>query len=213
MLIKPVIENLNLLKRSKRAKRWMAAIICLLLVYFLTPILLNQLARWLIREDQLVKSDVIVALAGDHRSHREKRAAELYHQGWANKVVVSGVAHPLGFHTGEAAKKYVMSLGVPETDILMITETLNTRAEAVALEKLMRDEGGRSAIIVTSAFHSRRAVYTVEKAARDLTCHSSPVAAVAPEWEPHDWWSRREDVFITTREFVSWVNTLVNGWQ
>ncbi len=212
-MIEPVTESLNFLKRSKRAKRWLAAIICLLLAYFLTPVLLNQLARWLIREDQLVKSDVIVALAGDHRSHREKRAAELYHQEWANKVVVSGLKHPLGFHTGEAAKKYVMSLGVPETDILMITETLNTRAEAAALERLMRDKGWRSATIVTSAFHSRRAAYTVEKAAPDLTFYSSPVAAVAPEWGPRDWWSRREDVFITTREFVSWANTLVNGWQ
>jgi uncharacterized SAM-binding protein YcdF (DUF218 family) len=212
-LNEPVIERLKFLKRSKRAKRWLIAIICLVLVYFLTPVLLNQLARWLIREDQLVKSDVIVALAGDHRNHREKRAAELYHQGWANKVVVSGLKHPLGFHTGEIAKKYVMSLGVSEMDISMITETLNTRAEAVALEKLMRDKGWRSAIIVTSAFHSRRAAYTVEKAARDLTFHSSPVAAVAPEWEPRDWWSRREDAFITTREFVSWANTLVNGWQ
>ena len=208
-----MIESLNYLKRSKRAKRWLAAIICLLLFYFLTPVLLNLSARWLIREDQLVKSDVVVALAGDHRSHREKKAAELYHQGWANKVVVSGVTHPLGFHTGEAAKKYVMSLGVPESDILMITETLNTRAEAAALERLMRDKEWRSAIIVTSAFHSRRAAYTVEKAARDMTFYSSPVAAVAPEWEPRDWWSRREDVFITTREFVSWANTLVNGWQ
>jgi len=212
-LIKLVIEGLNFIKWSKRAKRWLAVFLCLLLVYFLTPALLNQSALWLIREDQPVKSDVIVALAGDHRSHREKRAAELYHQGWANKVVVSGLKHPLGFHTGEIAKKYVVSLGVPETDILMITETLNTRAEAAALEKLMRDKEWRSAIIVTSAFHSRRAAYTVEKAARELTFYSSPVAAVAPEWEPRDWWSRREDVFITTREFVSWVNTLANGWQ
>jgi len=208
-----LIESLNFIRRLKYAKRLLAAIVCLSLVYFLTPVLLNQSARWLIREDQLVKSDVVVALAGDHRSHREKKAAELYHQGWANKVVVSGVTHPLGFHTGKAAKKYVMSLGVPESDILMITETLNTRAEAAALERLMRDKEWRSAIIVTSAFHSRRAAYTVEKAARDMTFYSSPVAAVAPEWEPRDWWSRREDVFITTREFVSWANTLVNGWQ
>lgn len=208
-----MIEKLNFRKWSKGAKRWLIAVICLVFLYFLTPVLLNQLALCLIREDQLVKSDVIVALAGDHRSHREKRAAELYHQGWANKVVVSGLKHPLGFHTGEAAKKYVMSLGVTETDISMITETLNTRAEGAALEKLMRDQGWRSAIIVTSAFHSRRAAYTVEKAAPGLTFYSSPVAAVAPEWEPQDWWSRREDVFITTREFVSWANTLVNGWQ
>jgi uncharacterized SAM-binding protein YcdF (DUF218 family) len=106
-----------------------------------------------------------------------------------------------------------MRLGVAEADILMIRDTLNTRTEAKVLEKLMREQRWSSAIIVTSAFHSRRALFTVERAARDLTFYSSPVAPVAPEWQPDRWWSRRGDVFITAREFVSWANTLVNGWQ
>jgi len=207
------IESLNLLKRSKRAMRVSLILAFLLSMYFLTPVLLNEVAEGLIREDELVKADLIVALGGDPRCNRERRAAELYHQGWANNVVVSGMKYAWGFHTGEAARAYVMSLGVPESNVSMISETLNTRAEAIILEKLMRERGWRSAIIVTSAFHSRRATYTVEKAALGLTFHSSPVPANSPEWEPHRWWSRRDDVFVTAREFVSWANTLVNGWQ
>jgi len=207
------IQALNNFKRSKRARRWAGAFACVLIGYFLTPVLLNRMATGLIRQDGLVKADVIVALGGDHLCNREKRAAELYHQGWANNVVVSGVQYSWGFHTGEAAREYVMNLGVPEEKISMIAETLNTRAEAKALEKLMRERGWRSAIIVTSAFHSRRALYTIEKAARGLTFSSSPVPTGSPEWDPHAWWSRREDVFLTVREFVSWANTLVNGWQ
>jgi len=34
-----------------------------------------------------------------------------------------------------------------------------------------------------------------------------------PEWEPHAWWSRRGDVYLTVREFVSWANTLAGVWQ
>ncbi|MGH9769788.1 MAG: YdcF family protein [Blastocatellia bacterium] len=186
---------------------------CLLAGYFLTPVVLNEAAEGLIREDQLVKADVIVALGGDNRCNREKRAAELYRQGWANNVVVSGLSYAWGFHTGEAARAYVMNLGVPAEKISMISETLNTRAEAKALDELMRERGWNSAIIVTSAFHSRRATYTIEKAARGRAFHSSPVPAGSPEWEPRAWWSRRSDVFLTVREFMSWANTLVNGWQ
>jgi uncharacterized SAM-binding protein YcdF (DUF218 family) len=213
MKLNGVIQTLIHFSRSKRARVLLIVSVCLLVVYFLTPVLLNEAAEGLIREDRLVKADVIVALNGDIRSNREKRAAELYHQGWADNVVVSGMSFAWGFHTGEAARKYVMSLGVPEEKISMISETLNTRAEARALDDLMRERGWNSAIIVTAAFHSRRATYTVERAAQRRTFYSSPVPTGSPEWTPHAWWSRRDDVYLTVREFASWANTLVGGWQ
>src|SRR5262245_34910125 len=207
------LTSLNIFKQSKLARRGAVALACLLGVYFLTPVLLNKAAEGLIREDGLVKSDVIVALAGDYRCNREKRAAELYHQGWADNVVVSGMSYPWGFHTGEAARKYVMSLGVPGEKISMISETLNTREEAKALDDLMRRRRWNSAIIVTAAFHSRRATYTIERAAPGRSFYSSPVPTGSPEWTPRAWWSRRDDVYLTVREFAAWANTLVGGWQ
>jgi uncharacterized SAM-binding protein YcdF (DUF218 family) len=213
MRMNDVIRALNHFGRSKRAKVLLIVSVCLLAVYFLTPVLLNEAAEGLIREDRLVKADVIVAFAGDNRCNREKRAAELYHQGWAGNVVVSGMSYAWGFHTGEAARRYVMSLGVPEEKISMISETLNTRAEARALDDLMRGRGWNSAIIVTSAYHSRRAMYTIERAAQGRTFYSSPVPTGSPEWTPQAWWSRRDDVYFTMREFASWANTLVGGWQ
>jgi uncharacterized SAM-binding protein YcdF (DUF218 family) len=213
MKLNGVIQTLIHFSRSRRARVLLIVSVCLLAVYFLTPVLLNKAAEGLIREDRLVKADVIVALIGDIRSNREKRAAELYRQGWADNVVVGGMSFAWGFHTGEAARKYVMSLGVPEEKISMISETLNTRAEAKALDDLMRERGWNSAIIVTAAFHSRRATYTVERAAQGRTFYSSPVPIGSPEWTPREWWSRRDDVYLTVREFASWANTLVGGWQ
>jgi uncharacterized SAM-binding protein YcdF (DUF218 family) len=207
------LASLNIFKQSKLARVGAIALACVLAVYFLTPVLLNGMAEGLIREDRLAKTDVIVALAGDNRCNREKRAAELWRQGWADNVVVSGMSFAWGFHTGEAARKYVMSLGVPGEKISMISETLNTRTEARALDDLMRERGWNSAIIVTSAFHSRRAMYTVERAAPGRSFYSSPVPTGSPEWTPRAWWSRRDDVYVTVREFTSWANTLVGGWQ
>jgi len=204
---------LNKFRRSWLAQRGVFVFAFLLTGYFLTPFLLNKMAEGLIRDDRLVKADVIVALGGDNRCNREKRAAELYRQGWANNVVVSGIKYPWGFHTGDAARAYVISQGVPQEKISVIRDTLNTRAEAKALEALMRERGWNSAIIVTSAFHSRRATYTIEKTARDLTFYSSPTPTGHPEWAPRAWWTRRDDVYLTVREFISWANTLIGGWQ
>src|SRR5262245_14968285 len=155
------IRALNYFGWSKRARVLLIGSACILAGYFLTPVLLNKMAEGLIREDELVKSDVIVALGGDRLCNREKRAAELYHQGWANNIVVSGINYAYGFHTGEAARAYVINQGVPEEKISIIRDTLNTRAEAKVLDALMRERGWNSAIIVTSSFHSRRAMYTV----------------------------------------------------
>ena len=207
------LASLRNLKQSKLARWGAVAIACLSAAYFLTPVLLNNVAEGLIREDRLVKSDVIVALGGDNRCNREKRAAELWRQGWADNVVVSGITYPWGFHTGEAARRYVMSLGVPGEKISMISETLNTRAEARALDDLMRERGWNSAIIVTAAFHSRRAMYTIENATPGRSFYSAPVPTGSPEWTPRAWWSRRDDVYVTVREFASWANTLMGGWQ
>ena len=197
--------------------RWTRALLIIsaliIAIYFLTPALLNKMANALIRDDKLVKADVIVALGGDPRCNREKRAAELYRDGWANNIVVSGIKYSWGFHTGEAARAFVISQGAPAEKVSIIRDTLNTRAEAKVLASLMREHGWKTAIIVTSAFHSRRATYTVEKAAREFSFHSSPVPTGAPEWEPYSWWSRRDDVYLTVREFISWANTLVGGWQ
>ncbi|HEY8460225.1 MAG TPA: YdcF family protein [Blastocatellia bacterium] len=204
---------LNKFKRLKLARMGVISVACLLSVYFLTPFLLNKAAQGLVREDNLVKADVVVALAGDSLCNREKRAAELYLQGWADNVVVGGMSFAWGFHTGEAARRYVASLGVPAEKISMISEALNTREEARALDELMRARGWNSAIIVTSAYHSRRATYTVERAAPGRTFYSAPVPAGFPEWAPESWWSRRRDAYLTVREFASWANTLAGGWR
>ncbi len=185
----------------------------LLVCYLGLPVVFTKAGSLLIRNDVIKRAHVVVALGGDKRCGREKRAAELYRQGLAKKIIVSGVQYGWGVHTGEAAKRYVVSLGVPEQDVLIIRDVTNTRAESQALMKLMYDQGWKTAIIVTSPFHSRRALFTVEKTAPGLTFYSSPVSAQAPEWSPDGWWKRRGDSYITIRELLSWANTLFNGWQ
>ena len=187
----------------------LAVMACVL--YFMLPAALNWSARALIREAPLSPSDVIIALGGDSRCLREKLAAELYHKKLAERLIVSGVPYAWGLNTGEAARRYVVSLGVPEDKIIVLRESWNTRQEALSVRELMRVNSWHSAIIVTSPFHSRRAHYTFERYAPGFTFVSSPLPASPPEWQPDRWWSRRGDMGFTVREFLSWGNTLAGG--
>jgi len=182
-------------------------------LWFIVPMSLEAAARSLIRHDVARKSDVIVALGGDKRCNREKHAAELYKRGLASHIVVSGVQYGYGVHTGEAAKRYVVSQGVPESAVTIIRDTWNTRTEAARLRELMKQNGWKRGIVVTASFHSRRALHTVENAAPEYEFLSSPVPAWAGEWRPERWWSRRGDMWVTVREFLSWANTLMGGLQ
>lgn len=194
-------------------RRVAAGVLILAALWLSAPFLLNRFARLLIRSEPLERSDVVVALGGDKLCLRERRAAELYLGGWAHKVIVSGVDYLPGLNTGDAAKRYVVHLGVPEADVIVMRQMLNTRVEARRLEVLMRENGWGSATIVTAPFHSRRALFTIERIAPDRRFRSYPTDPVAPEWQPNHWWRRRTDMYLTIREALAWINTLIGGWE
>jgi uncharacterized SAM-binding protein YcdF (DUF218 family) len=199
------------------SKRWFRRLLycaaLLFALYFLLPFLLNNLARGLIRRDALAPADVVIALSGDARCEREKYAAELYRRGLARKIFVGGMPVAWGVHTGDAAKRFLIRQGIPATDIIVLKDPWNTRLEADLLVQQMRLQGWRSALVVTDAFHSRRAMHTIETVARDIQLSSQPLPPEQSRWQPEAWWTRRGDVWLTVRECLSWVNTLAGGWR
>ena len=185
----------------------------LIALYFLLPFFLNSLAHGLIRRDALEPADVVIALSGDARCEREKYAAELYRQGLARKIFVSGLPVAWGVHTGDAAKRFLVQQGVPAADIIVLKDPWNTRIEADLLVQQMRQNGWHSVLVVTDPFHSRRAMHTIETVARDFHLSSQPLPIEQSRWRPDRWWTRRNDVWLTVRECLSWINTLAGGWR
>lgn len=198
-------------------RRLLLAVVIAVTFYFGTPRLLNAAARQLMREDQLAPADAIIALGGDALCLREGHAADLYLRGLGRKIIVSGLPFAWGGNTGDAKRRYLVHRGVPEADVIVLPQAWNTRTEASHLQAMMRERGWQSMIVVTSPFHARRALYTIERRiaqdASPLKFYSAPVPAQPPEWQPQQWWQRRKDMFLTVREFISWTNTLLGGWQ
>ncbi len=186
--------------------------IVLLVLYFLLPPTLNFAATLLVRQDALQPADVVIALGGGQHCLRVQHAAELYRQGFGRKLLFSGIEAFDGNAAEEKVRQQAVQMGVPAADIFIITNTLNTRTEADKLAALMRQQGWKSALIVTEPSHTRRAHYTLQHAAPDLLFSATPVPAEWPGvWRAQRWWTRHTDTRHTIREALAWINTLVGG--
>lgn len=127
--------------------------------------------------------DAIVAVSGGDTSARTEQAIQLYQDGWAPLIVFSGAAQDKsGPSNALAMKRQAESEGVPETAILIEEDSATTRQNAAQTAKLLKDHHLTSIILVTSAYHQRRASLEFQRATdRTVTILNHPVES------DHDW--------------------------
>jgi hypothetical protein len=145
-------------------------------------------------------SDVILVLAGE-TDRRPQRALQLLAQGYGRRVVldVPAKAKIYEFTQVDLARKYIEHL--PQAAPLSICpiEGLSTKEESKDAEKCLRREGAKSVLIVTSDFHTRRAL---EIFRREIPGHEYSVAASRNDGEfGGRWWTHRQ-----------WAKTFVDEW-
>jgi len=97
---------------------------------------------------------------------RVLHAANLYHQGHAPRIILSGGR--IDWRGGGAPESADMALvaaamGVPKTVILQDPTSLNTRENAVNVQQIMKTEGIHRILLVTSAMHMPRSLRIFQK--------------------------------------------------
>lgn len=137
------------------------------------PVLAWVSARALMVESRLPQADAIVVLAGSSTYiERAELAARLFHEGRALKVVLTNDNLHGGWSVAEQRNPLFVELataelkrqGVPAERIEVVPGTVaSTYEEAVALRQLADRESLRSIIVVTSAYQSRRALWTLHR--------------------------------------------------
>jgi len=137
------------------------------------------------------KAGMIVVIGGDNRGNRILRAAELARQGYAAKVLVSGVAAIYGYHESDLAIDFAVHRGYPrEMFVAFHYPALSTRDEARADVRELRRLGVHKYLLITSAYHSARASRDFRREGTDLEMH--PVSAPDRYWQNGVWWKDRE---------------------
>jgi uncharacterized SAM-binding protein YcdF (DUF218 family) len=146
-------------------------------------------------------SDVILVLAGE-TDRRPARALQLLEQGYARRVVIDVPAEARIFGSTELqlAEKYVQ--GLPQAASIRICpiEGLSTRDESHDAEKCLAGEGGSRILIVTSEFHTRRALSIFRHEVRGKS-FSVAMARDDAEFGTR-WWTHRE-----------WAKTCLGEWE
>jgi len=146
-------------------------------------------------------SDAIVALSGGDTSARAEEAIKLYQQGWAPLLIFSGAAaDKSGPSNAEVMQRQAIAAGVPSYAIIIETRSENTSENAAATSDILTQEGVESAILVTSAYHQRRASLEFSRRAPDVIVRNHPVA-VDEQWGPW-WWLTPTGWFLAIPELA-----------
>jgi uncharacterized SAM-binding protein YcdF (DUF218 family) len=162
-------------------------------------------------QDELVKSDAIVAVSGGETESRAQEAIAVYKAGWAPVLVFSGAAaDPNGPSNAQAMATIAEREGVPRSAILMDETSTNTRENAANVKQLIDERGFKSIILVTSPYHQRRA----EIAFRRMLGPTFTIinhSAVDHRWRRAHWWASGYSREITLSELQKVAYELASG--
>ena len=145
-------------------------------------------------------ADVILVLAGE-TNRRPARALQLLDQGYGHRVVIDvpAAARIYEFTQLELAERYVGHLPQAASVRICLSKGLSTREESHDAEKCLTSEEGTRVLIVTSDYHTRRALTIFRHEVRGK--FFSVAAARDDTQFGTRWWANRQ-----------WAKTCFDEW-
>ncbi len=199
-----------------RIPRWAIPGGIAILLAVIAIILFFTVGRWLVVEDPLDHSDVIVILSG-RLPERAIEASRVFEAGYAPQVWISPPVSPVDelkamkiSFLGEDFynEKVLIAKGVPPDAIRILDHpNANTEAEVRQVAQDLRDMNLHSVIIVTSKAHTRR----VRTIWGKLVGSDPRLIVRYAEDDPFDgahWWRHTQDGLDVVRETLG----LLNAW-
>lgn len=170
-------------------------------------------ARALIVRAELDRADAVAVLAGaDAYVERTQRAAQLWREGRAPRVLLTNDNLRGGWSEAqqrnpmfvERAAEELRREGVPAGGIEVLPEAVSsTYEEALLLREFAVTHGLRSMLVVTSAYHSRRALWTLRRVFRgsgvEIGLDAPPPGRQSPR--PATWWLSADGWRVVALEY------------
>ena len=132
------------------------------------------------------RAGAIVAVSGGDTAARAAEAIQLYQNGWGDLLIFSGAAaDKSGPSNAAVMKQQAIDAGIDANQIIVeeLSETTTQNAEQTT--NIFKEHGIKSAILVTSAYHQRRATLEFDRRALGVKVRSHPVAS-DKQWS--SWW-------------------------
>lgn len=182
---------------ARRRRRLMKAALALLVAW---PVVAWCAASVLVVRRPLERADALVVLSGSSvYEERARWAARLFREGRAARVVLTRDGHAGGWsqERGRTMLFYERSVealereGVPRDRVEVLPEFIaSTYDEAVALREYAARSGARRLLVVTSPYHTRRALWTFGRVLAgtgvEVGIDAPPAGVQSPA--PLAWW-------------------------
>lgn len=206
-------------KNTTRRRRWskLKVLQWLLILTLAWSILAWLAARALIVSAPLSSADAIVVLSGSGAYlERTQKAAELYRAGQAPLVLLTDDHTRGGWSSAqqrnpffvERAIEELIKAGVPADRIRVAPGVAsNTHVEALLIKESASTQRLRSVLVVTSAYHSRRALRTFRQSFAGtqtaVGLESVSVGSLTPS--PAFWWLQPEGWRTVGLEYLKFI--------
>ena len=171
-------------------------------LYLFHGFILNKAAKYLYCKDELKPADVIVVIPDSETGYSVDYGVKLFKEGWARKdrIILSGGVATWKYTWASLMQEQALSLGVPRNAILLEEKSASTKENAVYTREIMKRHRYTSLILVTAAYHSKRAKKTFKKImGSEVSVLSAPVEESKFRFE--DWWKRERDRKAVLIEF------------
>jgi len=172
------------------------------------------LARALITHVPLARADAILVLSGSATLvERTQHAAQLYRHDVASTILLTddrlkggwSVREQRNLFSVERALAVLQANGVPLAAVVVLPDIVgNTHDEALAVGRYADRTALKRVLIVTSAYHSRRALWTLQRElrTRGVVVGVDPVAPGQQTPGPLTWWWTRRGWRDVAGEYV-----------
>lgn len=197
------VESSVVLRQSRSAWRWARVTLLLLAAW---SFLAWAAARALIVRAELSHADALVVLSGSaDYVERTRWAARLFGEERAPEIILTNDNRQGGWSSAqrrnpffiERAAEEMQCAGVPPAKIQMLLQPVSsTYEEALLLRGYAGTHGLRSILVVTSAYHSRRALWTLRRvfagSGIEVGLDAPPPGQQTPStatwwWHPRGW--------------------------
>ncbi len=191
-----------------RSRRLVLAALCAAGLWFL---LHTTAIIWDGLHDELHPADVAVILGNKvERSgvpclrlqDRLECGLALYRQGLVRQVIVSGGLGREGFYEAEVMRDYLVARGVPEQDVVVDNDGIDTYHTALNARRIMVERGWRSAVVVSQYFHIPRTRLAFRRMGIDQVYGAHARLRLMP-YEPYN----------LAREFVAYYYYLLRSYE
>ena len=179
-------------------------------------------AKFLITESPLDKADAIVILGGSATyKERAHEAARLLHQGRSQLILITNdnmrgpwsSAEQRNLYYYERSFDELRNAGIAAQNIEVVMQPVaSTYEEAQVIRDYAQQHGLKAILIVTSAYHSRRALWVFSRVFRDTGIRIGLVTARPGEESPPPatWWLSARGWRLVPTEYVKMVYYVIN---